>query len=126
MLGNYLVYDDSCSMCRMFRNFVAFFDVRKHLTTISIDNAVNLGLLNRNSPSEYYKSFHLIANDGKIFSAGKAIPILIGLLLNSETISNRISGSKSLMFVMEGIYNALAKAKHSSNCGDICRTKMVQ
>lgn len=126
MLGNYLVYYDFCSMCRTFRNFVTFFDFKNHLTTVSIADAASLGLLGGLPPSEHYKSFHLVVNDGRIFSAGTAIPILIGLLLNSKSISNSISGSKSLTFMMEGIYNLFAKAKHNLNCGNICRTKKAQ
>ena len=98
-------------------NFVVSIDAGRRLKPISIASAANLGLLDSVPISDHYKSFHLIIQDGKVFSAGKAIPILVGLLLNAGWLSGLIARSKRLMNTLERIYELFAKAKHKSNCG---------
>lgn len=120
MLRNYIVYDDSCSLCRMWKNLVVRIDVRRCLEPISIPKATKLGLLDSIAPSNRWKSFHLVTRDGLVLSAEGAIPVLIGVLLNAKWLGGPVAGSKRLTYVIESVYEFLAEAKHRSNCGQSC------
>lgn len=105
-------------------NFIVSIDVGMRLKPISITSAAKLGLLDSVPISDHYKSFHLVIQDGKVFSAGKAIPILVELLLNAGWLSGLIARSKRLRNIIERIYELSAKAKHKSNCGQACPPKV--
>ena len=124
MLRNHLVYDDSCSLCRAWKNLLVGVDAGRHLKPISIQNAGKLGLLKGIPPSEHYKSFHLVTHDGSVISAGKAIPVLLRLLLDANSLGNLLARSKYLMFAIERTYNFLAYVTHISNCGRACPPKV--
>jgi len=100
----------------LWKNLVTEVDVGRHLKPVSISNAVKLGLLDSIATSKHYESFHLVTNDGQVFSAGKAVPVLMGLLLNIKRMGRLIEKSALLTNAIDRAYNLLADATHKSNC----------
>ena len=121
----YLAYDHNCGFCRLWKNFVIGIDAGRRLRPIAIKDTARLGLLDSIPASDHYKSFHLVTDNGLVISAGKAIPVLIGLLLNTKALGNLIARSRRMMSVIERTYDILATTTHRLNCGKACPAEFV-
>jgi predicted DCC family thiol-disulfide oxidoreductase YuxK len=75
-----IVYDRECGFCRWSLRKVLTWDRRKRLTPLALRDADAAGSLAAIPERERYESWHLIACDGHVYSAGDAVAPLLRLL----------------------------------------------
>ena len=69
-----VLYDEDCGVCRWTADRLRRWDRRERLTFRSIRTAEAAGDLDAMAPADRYASWHLVEPDGRIWSAGAAIP----------------------------------------------------
>jgi predicted DCC family thiol-disulfide oxidoreductase YuxK len=69
-----VLYDEDCGVCRWTADRLRRWDRRDRLTFRSIRSAETAGDLDAIEPAARYASWHVIEPDGRIWSAGAAIP----------------------------------------------------
>jgi predicted DCC family thiol-disulfide oxidoreductase YuxK len=69
-----VLYDEDCGVCRWTADRLRRWDNRDQLTFRSIQTAEADGDLDIMEPAARYASWHIIEPDGRIWSAGAAIP----------------------------------------------------
>jgi len=74
MDGAIVLYDQDCGVCRWTAGQLRRWDRRNGLTFRSIQTAEAGGDLDAMEPAARYASWHVIEPDGRIWSAGAAIP----------------------------------------------------
>ena len=75
-----LVYAHGCRVCRVIAAGVLRVDVHHRLVPVALEAGTAADLLARVPPARRDRSWHLVAPDGTVWSAGAAIPPLCGLL----------------------------------------------
>jgi predicted DCC family thiol-disulfide oxidoreductase YuxK len=113
-LSFYLIYDSRCSYCRLFKAFVAALDPKGHLTFLSLTDLESRNLLQSMDEMKAKASFHLVDEEGKIKSGGKALPILLGLTTGIK-IPSRLMDTSLMRIASAVIYGKLARLKER-NC----------
>ena len=69
-----VLYDEDCGVCRWTADRLRHWDRRGRLTFRSIQTAEAGGDLDAIEPAARYASWHVVESDGRIWSAGAAIP----------------------------------------------------
>ena len=69
-----VLYDEDCGFCRWVAERLRRWDRRRALRFGSIQQADEDGSLEAVAPGERYASWHFIEADGRVWSAGAAIP----------------------------------------------------
>ncbi|HXP29145.1 MAG TPA: DUF393 domain-containing protein [Solirubrobacteraceae bacterium] len=75
-----IVYDRDCGFCRWSLRKVLAWDRRGRLTPLALQDADAERLLAAIPERERFESWHLIAEDGSVYSAGDAVTPLLRLL----------------------------------------------
>jgi predicted DCC family thiol-disulfide oxidoreductase YuxK len=75
-----LVFDADCRFCRRALERVLALDRRRRLRPVALQDPEADELLAALAPEERAASWHLVAEDGRVFSAGAAFPPLLRLL----------------------------------------------
>ena len=75
-----VLYDEDCGVCRWTADRLRRWDRRNRLTFRSIQTAEAGGDLDAMDPEDRYASWHIVEPDGRIWSAGAAIPRVMGRL----------------------------------------------
>jgi predicted DCC family thiol-disulfide oxidoreductase YuxK len=79
-LSTRIVYDRECSFCRWSLHKVLAWDRRDRLTPLALQDDDAERLLAAVPERERSESWHLIASDGHVYSAGEAVAPLLRLL----------------------------------------------
>ena len=111
-----LVYDSCCGPCTRFRNIVEFLDSKRRIDYMGLVQADNNGLLDSVPTERRHRSFHLIAQDGKVTSGAAALPPLIGLLPTGRTFERIIELSVPVSFATTVLYTAFSRLHDSGSC----------
>ena len=80
MSGTVLLYDSDCGFCRWSVDKVLAWDRRRTLRAVALQDPEADVLLPGMDEAQRMASWHLIAADGRVFSAGAAAPPLLRLL----------------------------------------------
>jgi predicted DCC family thiol-disulfide oxidoreductase YuxK len=75
-----LLYDEDCGFCRWGVDRLLRLDRRHELEAIPIQNAEGAGLLSSMTPAERLESWHVRSPDGRVWSAGRAVSVILRLL----------------------------------------------
>jgi len=75
-----VLYDVDCGFCRWAMARVLAWDRRRRLRPVAIQDAEGEALLARLDPPARLDSWHLAFPDGRLYSAGPALPQVVGLL----------------------------------------------
>lgn len=82
-----LVYDGACGFCRWITARILRLDRRGRIAAIALDDPAIPGLLPHLTQGERAASWHLVAPDGTVRSAGAAVPALLRLLPGGALIA---------------------------------------
>ena len=69
-----VLYDEDCGVCRWTADRLRRWDRRDRLTVRALHTAEARGDLDAMGPADRYASWHVVEPDGRIWSAGAAIP----------------------------------------------------
>ena len=72
-----VLYDEDCGFCRWSAERLRAWDRRRRLTFRSIQAAERDGVLDALDPGARYASWHVVTHDGRLWSAGAAVPPLM-------------------------------------------------
>jgi predicted DCC family thiol-disulfide oxidoreductase YuxK len=75
-----LLYDDDCGFCRVMLAVILAWDRSRRLRPLALQTPEADRLLGDMSPERRMNSWHLVAPDGRVSSAGAAFPPLLGQL----------------------------------------------
>jgi predicted DCC family thiol-disulfide oxidoreductase YuxK len=78
--GSVLLYDDDCGFCRVTLALILVWDRSRRLRPLALQAPEADRLLGDMSPERRMDSWHLVAPDGRVASAGAAFPPLLGQL----------------------------------------------
>ena len=110
-----LAYDADCGPCTKFKEIVDFMDPKERIAFLSLNEADDLGLLDRVPRPKRHTSFHLIFSDSEVQSGAEAIPSVVELFPLGELISKGLSapvGRRLVAFV----YSVLSRLHDSGSC----------
>jgi predicted DCC family thiol-disulfide oxidoreductase YuxK len=82
-----LVYDGACGFCRWITARILRIDRRGRLAPIALADPAIPRILAHLTPDERAASWHLVAPDGAVRSAGAAVPALLRLLPGGRLIA---------------------------------------
>jgi predicted DCC family thiol-disulfide oxidoreductase YuxK len=86
-LSTRIVYDRECGFCRWSLHKLLAWDRRCRLTPLALQDAEAARLLAAIPERERYASWHLIASDDRIYSAGDAVAPLLRLLPGARPLA---------------------------------------
>ena len=72
-----VLYDDRCGFCRWFVSKIAAWDRTRRVRFAPIRSAEGEARLDGMDPTRRDSSWHLITRDGRVVSAGAAVPFLL-------------------------------------------------
>jgi predicted DCC family thiol-disulfide oxidoreductase YuxK len=75
-----ILYDAGCGFCRWSADKILAWDVHHRLRPVALQDPEAARLLERMDPATRLASWHLVTPDGRIRSAGAAVPDLLRLL----------------------------------------------
>ena len=115
MRNQLLAYDVDCGPCRRFKEIVDFMDPKGRIAFLSLNEADDLGLLERVPRPKRHTSFHLIFSDGGVKSAAEAIPSVVrlfpmGVLLSKGLL---VPGGRRMV---AGVYSIFSRLHDSGSC----------
>ena len=79
-MSHYLLYDDSCSLCQGFREWVVKRDKRKFIEPVGFRDPRLPEIAPGLTGEKLFGSMHLVLPDGKVLSGHRAMPKLLELL----------------------------------------------
>jgi predicted DCC family thiol-disulfide oxidoreductase YuxK len=79
-MGWILLYDRDCGFCRWSADRLLRLERRHELEAIAIQSSEGRDLLSSMTPQDRLASWHLRSPDGRIWSSGEAVPVLLRLL----------------------------------------------
>jgi predicted DCC family thiol-disulfide oxidoreductase YuxK len=82
-----VLYDEDCGSCRWTAERLRRWDREDHLAFRSIQDADASGMLSSIAPDARYGSWHVIEPDGRIWSAGAAVPRVMRRLPGGSPIA---------------------------------------
>jgi len=110
-----LAYDADCGPCTKFKEIVDFMDPKERIAFLSLNEADDLGLLDRVPRPKRHTSFHLIFSDSDVQSGAEAIPSVVELFPLGELFSKGLSapvGRRLVAFV----YSVFSRLHDSGSC----------
>lgn len=111
-----LAYDADCGPCTRFAHVVNSFDKYKKIDFMSLTIADQEGLLDRIPVTIRFRSFHLIAPNGKIKSGSEGLLELIAILPGGKVISPIINYVPAGKLIVRFIYNRFSKLHDRGSC----------
>jgi predicted DCC family thiol-disulfide oxidoreductase YuxK len=75
-----ILYDSDCGFCRWAVAKILAWDRRRHLRAVALQSKEAAELLPQMNERERMASWHLVAPDDRVYSAGRAAPPLLRLL----------------------------------------------
>jgi predicted DCC family thiol-disulfide oxidoreductase YuxK len=83
-----ILYDADCGFCRWSLSKILAWDRRGRLRPVALQSPEADQLLRDVEPSERMRSWHLVTGDGRVYSAGAAVPPLARLLPGGGAIAS--------------------------------------
>ena len=83
-----VLYDDQCGFCRWSSSKIAAWDRTRRLRFAPIRSAEGEARLAGMDPARRDDSWHLIARDGRVASAGAAVPLLLRVLRGGKHLAH--------------------------------------
>jgi len=80
MDGAVILYDSDCGFCRWVTDRILAWDRAGRLRPVALQSAEAAERLPGLTPDERLSSWHLVASDGAVYSAGRAVAPLLRLL----------------------------------------------
>ena len=114
LLKYHLAYDADCGPCRRFKEMVDFMDPRERIDFLSLEEADDLGLLDKVPRRKRHTSFHLISPDGEVESGAEAIPSVIDFFPLGELFSKGLS-APGWRTLVAGVCSALSRLHDSGS-----------
>jgi predicted DCC family thiol-disulfide oxidoreductase YuxK len=87
-VGWILLYDEDCGFCRWGVDRLLRLDRRHELEAIPIQNREGADLLSSMTPAERLESWHVRSPDGRVWSAGRAVPVILRLLPGGKGLAS--------------------------------------
>ena len=115
MRNHLLAYDVDCGPCRRFKEIVDFMDPKERIAFLSLNEADDLGLLERVPRPKRHTSFHLIFSDGGVKSGAEAIPSVIRLFPMGVLFSKGLLAPGGRRMVA-GVYSIFSRLHDSGSC----------
>ena len=115
MRNHLLAYDVDCGPCRRFKEIVDFMDPKERIAFLSLNEADDLGLLERVPRPKRHTSFHLIFSDGGVKSGAEAIPSVIRLFPMGVLFSKGLLAPGGQRMVA-GVYSIFSRLHDSGSC----------
>jgi predicted DCC family thiol-disulfide oxidoreductase YuxK len=103
-----VVYDDDCGFCRWSAERLRTWDRRRALRFVTLRSAEAAGLLAPVPMSRRPLSWHLVTDDGRVWSAGAAVPPVLGLLPGGGPLA---ALAASMPGITEAAYAAVARRR---------------
>lgn len=100
-----LLYDAECGLCRWSLGVLLRWDRRRRLRPVALQDPEAAGFLPGLSPQERLDSFHVVSPDGRVFSAGAAVPPLVTLLPGGGLLAR---ATRALPRTTERLYRWIA------------------
>jgi predicted DCC family thiol-disulfide oxidoreductase YuxK len=95
-----LLYDEDCGFCRWSLNKILAWDRAKRVRPVAIQSEEGSRLLAPIAPDARLDSWHLVSDDGKLFSAGAA----------AEPLARLLPGGRPLAAVLAAFPGATERA----------------
>ena len=111
-----MAYDADCGPCTRFKEAIDFFDAYHRIDFMPLDEADEVGLLEKVSPARRYRSMHLLSPDGDVWSGANALPTLISLLPAGFVLSEVITSVPGVMPVTRFVYSTFARLHDIGSC----------
>jgi predicted DCC family thiol-disulfide oxidoreductase YuxK len=86
-VGWILLYDRACGFCRWSVDCLLRLDRRHELEAVAIHSPEGADLLSSMTPDERLGSWHLRSPDGRLWSGGHAVPVLLRLLPGGKVLA---------------------------------------
>jgi predicted DCC family thiol-disulfide oxidoreductase YuxK len=87
-VGWIVLYDEDCGFCRWAVDRLLRFDRRDELEAVPIQSAEGADLLASMTPDEQLESWHVRSPDGRVWSAGRAVPVALRLLPGGKGLAS--------------------------------------
>jgi predicted DCC family thiol-disulfide oxidoreductase YuxK len=104
------VYDDDCGFCRWSAERLRTWDRRRALRFVTLRSAEASSLLAPVPADRRPLSWHLVTRDGRVWSAGAAVPQVLRLLPGGTLLS---AITASMPDLTEAAYTAVASRRNS-------------
>jgi predicted DCC family thiol-disulfide oxidoreductase YuxK len=101
-------YDDGCGFCRWSASKIAAWDRHRRLRFAPIQSAEGTARLNGLDQARRDGSWHLITRDGRIASAGGAVPLLLRELPGGSTLAR---AADTFPWATDRAYRAVARRR---------------
>lgn len=75
-----MLYDEDCGFCRWGVDRLLRLDRRNELEAVPIQSPEGAGVLSSMTPDERLESWHARSPDGRLWSGGEAVPVILRLL----------------------------------------------
>jgi predicted DCC family thiol-disulfide oxidoreductase YuxK len=82
-----VLYDRDCGFCRWSADRLLRLDRRHELEAIAIQSSEGRGLLSSMTPHDRLASWHLRSPDGRLWSGGQAVPIVLRLVPGGKVLA---------------------------------------
>jgi predicted DCC family thiol-disulfide oxidoreductase YuxK len=115
-LSYVLVYDSDCGPCTRFRDVVSFFDTRRKMIYIGLDDADRRGVLDSVSRGRRHRSFHLVSPDGTVWSGAEALPPLFELLSGFAPLSFVLVSNPFAFKAASFVYSTFSRLHDAGSC----------
>ena len=103
-----VVYDDDCGFCRWSAERLRTWDRRRALRFVTLRAAEAGGLLTAVPIDRRPLSWHLVTDDGRVWSAGAAVPQVLGPLPGGGGLA---ALAASMPDITEAAYAAVARRR---------------
>ena len=103
-----VVYDDDCGYCRWSAERLRTWDRHRALRFMTLRSAEADGLLAPVPIDRRPLSWHLVTDDGRVWSAGAAVPQVLGLLPGGGVLA---AVAASMPGVTDAAYAAVARRR---------------
>jgi predicted DCC family thiol-disulfide oxidoreductase YuxK len=105
-----VLYDDGCGFCRWSASKIAAWDRHRRLRFAPIRSAEGDARLHGMDPARRDGSWHLIARDGRVTSAGAAVPLLLRELPGGSPLARL---ADVFPRAADRAYRAVARRRHA-------------
>jgi predicted DCC family thiol-disulfide oxidoreductase YuxK len=103
-----VVYDDDCGFCRWSAERLRTWDRRRVLRFVTLRSAEAERLLAPVPHERRPLSWHLVTHDGRVWSAGAAVPQVLGLLPGGGPLS---AVTRAMPDLTEAAYRTIARRR---------------
>ncbi len=101
-----LLYDRDCGFCRTVLGFILMRDHERRIRPVALQDALAADLLPGMSEEDRFASFHLVADEGRILSGGRALTPLIAHLPGGAPVAAALARVQPLVDAVYGVVAA--------------------